>query len=99
LFKGQRQYVILTLQQGTAVKRTLFLFFLVISGCLVVPQDQDDVCYEIKGKYPIDCWVNRYYEECCEWKASRHCVEVWCSDLDRHGYNECRWNFEESYCF
>ena len=91
--------------QHTNWKKASFLMFLVLFlGCFCMPSCilsdyPPDDCYERNWEYPEECWETYYGEECCEWRVSRQCVEVWCSELDNRGYNECRWGFEERYCY
>jgi len=85
------------------IKKISFIIFALtlvftISSCILSDYPHD-YCYERDWDYPEDCWETRYQEECCEWRVSHRCVEIWCSDLDYYGHNECYWRFEEKYCY
>lgn len=84
----------------TQLKKIFFSLLLILPSCILYPYEHyDGECYELYNDYPVDCWVDRRGDECCEWQTSRYCYEVWCSELDYHGYNECRWDFKRRYCY
>ncbi len=84
------------------MKYLIFVLCLFLNGCLlhefeddeivVYHHDYDDYCYELYGEYPLSCWLETHYEECCVWETYPHCIEVQCSLLDHHGYSLCEWD-------
>ena len=94
---------IFNLQHTIWKKASLLVFFVLLFSCFsmtscILYDQPHDYCYERDWDYPEYCWETYYREECCEWKVSYRCVEIWCSDLDYHGHNECLWRLEDKHC-
>mgnify|MGYP003627922871 CR=1 FL=1 len=83
------------------MKYLIFVLCLSLNACLLYEFEEegaiayhhvnDDYCYELHNEYPLSCWSESSYEECCVWETYPHCIEVQCSLLDHHGYSLCEW--------